>query len=697
MKRQWFATGTDPTFHERQRTRMLAWKTRLMTRSSLLALLIGTWCVSVLGCSAGQASNGSGPRGNPGSSQAGNSATNIDPGLGSAGGLNTIPGGDAPDAREPTCASACTDLPAAPIFDGVDPSVVSQFSQPASGAGPCIIEPLDGSMVPFNWTRERVHFKAAAGTVFQITVHANREANDLVAYTNKDTWLLPSEVWDNKNAMAPQGLTYNVLDEDITVTVRASTGSGAPTESSSKFRIAPVKAGGSMVFWAAAAVKGENGLYGFSPGDEGIVSVLQPTQIKDPIIGADGTLKQPSDWPTTPTGQVACVGCHTSTPDGAAVAATDRWPWNLVVSNITAGSAGSPPDYMTPMGKLLRQMSWQGASSFSNGDWQARKRYVTSFGKRTVDMNQAWLFGCPDGACSYSGLDDLIWIDLAAAGDAPTSNNDNAYFKAFISQQGTGWGVIARTGDPRGAVTPDWSHDGTSIAYTSTDSTSDGRVGHAANSKTPLTSVDLYTVPFNGGSGGSAKPVSGASEPQHAEYYPDYSGDDRLLAYTRVSDFAALPSTEQEMYYRPQGEVWVVPAAGGTALRLTANDPPACSGESSPGVHNSWPKWSPRVREAKGKKYYFLIFSSTRQSPGTIQNTEHPTDLKPMSQLYMAALVDDGSGKLSQHSAVFLWNQRNLVKLDSLQQAVISDFTENDVTPAWDEFQAPPVPPVVVK
>ncbi len=672
-----------------------------MNKSALALGLLGSLCLSALGCSASGSGAGSGSavHGNGGaSSSQGGAATNIDPGGSTAGGLAVGTGqGDAPDARKPLCTTGCADLPKAPIFDGVEASVAAQFSAAPSGAGPCILEPLDGSMVPYNWTRERVHFKAASGTVFQITVHADREANDLVAYTNKDTWLLPVEAWDNKDGSSPKGLTYNVFDEDITVTVRASTGSGAPSESKTKFRIAPVKAGGSMVFWAAAAVKGQNGLYGFSPGDEGIVSVLQPTDIKDPIIGADGTAKQPSDWPTTPTGQVACLGCHSSAPDGAAVATTDRWPWNVAVSNITAGNAGSAPDYLTPMGKLLRQMSWQGATTFSNADWASRKRYVTSFGKRTIDMNQPWVFGCPDGACSYTGLDDLIWVDLAAAGDAPTTNNDNAYFKAFISQQNSGWGVIARTGDARGAVTPDWSHDGLNIAYTSTDSTSDGRVGHGSSSSTPLGAVDIYSVPFNNGMGGSAKPVAGASDPAHAEYYPDYSGDDQLIAYTRVDNFKSLPAADQEMYYRPQGEVWVVPAAGGTALRLSANDPPACSGEASPGVHNSWPKWSPLVREANGKKYYFLIFSSTRQSPGMIQNAEHPTDMKPMSQLYMATLVDDGSGKLEQHGAVFLWNQRNLVKLDAAQQAAITDFAENDVTPAWDEFQAPPVPPVVVK
>src|SRR5450631_2943628 len=232
-----------------------------MNNTAVCAVVVGSLCFSLLpACSASGGGKGS-PAHGTNNGQAG-SGSSIDPGGASGGGLAIDPGqvqADAPDARKPLCTTGCTDFPAAPILDGVDASVATQFSAAPSGAGPCILEPLDGSMVPYNWTRERVHFKAAAGTVFQITVHADREANDLVAYTNKDTWVLPVDAWDNHNGMAPAGLTYNVFDEDITVTVRASAGSGAPTESKSKFRIAPVKAGGSMVFWAAAAVKGQNG------------------------------------------------------------------------------------------------------------------------------------------------------------------------------------------------------------------------------------------------------------------------------------------------------------------------------------------------------------------------------------------------------------------------------------------------------
>ena len=41
-------------------------------------------------------------------------------------------------------------------------------------------------------------------------------------------------------------------------------------------------------------------------------------------------------------------------------------------------------------------------------------------------------------------------------------------------------------------------------------------------------------VPFNDGRGGAAAPLAGAADPMFEEYYPAFSPDDQLVAYTRV-------------------------------------------------------------------------------------------------------------------------------------------------------------------
>jgi hypothetical protein len=620
-------------------------------------------------------------------------------------------GGEDPDQREPLCESDCTDLASDPLIDdGTPAGAPEMFGGSPSGTGPCILEPGENSLVPFNWLRPRVKIGGhQAGTIYQIKISTAREADVLTAYTHRDTWILPPEFWDNGDADAPKGLTYNVFDEDITVTVRASTGG----ESSVKFKIAPVKAGGTMVFWSSTTTEpgaNTNALYGFTPGDEGIVPALKPLDVLETIM--DDTAGSPkraiadASVGAVPAGGVRCVGCHTSTPDGAAVNITDHWPWNVRLVNISGDNRGNAPDYVTPMGDLAMQMPWQGVTSYSKADWDAgNRRYVTSFAPRpATSATEPWKFWgvqCDNGVeCPYTGKDELIWVNLAAAGTPPTNNNDNAIPKALIAAKGTAWDIITRTGDTSGAVLPDFSHNGTTVVYTSTDSTADGHVGvQPGKNVPPPTKVDLYTVPF---AGGAATPVAGASEPEHAEYYPDYSADDALLAFTRVSDFRAIftaagdDNNKKKIYYRPEAEVYVVKASGGTAMRVDANDPPMCSGEASPGIRNAWPKWSPIVRTANGKKYYFLVFSSSRQSPANIKDKSgnDVSPVQPMSQLYMTAIVDDG-GTLTNHGPSYLWNQRYLVTGDA-SDPTLEDFVSSNVTPAWDEFQAPAVPPVVV-
>ena len=94
------------------------------------------------------------------------------------------------------------------------------------------------------------------------------------------------------------------------------------------------------------------------------------------------------------------------------------------------------------------------------------------------------------------------------------------------------------------------------------------------------------------------------------------------------------------------------------SVRIAANTPPLCTGEVSPGVDNSWPKWSPLVETKNGKQYYWLTFSSTRSLNG-----------KP--QLYVSAITVEGD-VITTYPALYLWNQ---------------PANESNHTPAWDDFQ----------
>ncbi len=662
-------------------------------------LSLGACCLG-LGCSAGGTDTGGATVGGAGSSsnapaQSANFGSGDQlppPGVNFGEAAVRGPGIDADFTGIPACES-CPDFPAQPLFeDGLGQAAAALFERPATGAGPCIIEPRDGMLIPANMLRPRVRFTtpgAAAGAVHQITFDTPREANDLVVYTTQNPWLMPPEVWN--------GMRANVFEEDISVTVRTSANGAAPSESKVSFRIAPVQAGGSMIYWGATTDQPgltTTRLLAFSVGEEAVITALRPGDVKETMLGDNGQIKREEYG--TPKGQARCVGCHTSTGDGKAVITSDHWPWNLAVTNITEGGGGRPAD-ITPFGALLLQMPWLGVSTTSRADWALGERTViTSAGPRPA-MDAAFVPNPnePQRDMGFTRInnqtnqDALVWIDMAAQGVVPALDgvdDDKEVGTAMLGARNVGWGVMARTGDARGAVTPDWSHDGATIAYTSTDSTKDGHVGDNANQ------VDIYTVPYAGGVGGQATPVNGASTPGVAEYYPDYSADDRFIAFNRVQQ------GQGKIYYHPQGEIYVVPAAGGEATRLAANDPPMCSGESSPGVTNSWPKWSPTVRLGPensahaGKRYYFLLFSSTRQSPFKLQQAQAPA-----SQLYLATMVQLPSGEVQSYPAMYLWNQGFEIVDPDADPPGLAPIQTSNLTPAFDEFVIPRRPPVVVR
>ena len=582
-----------------------------------------------------------------------------------------------PDHPVPTCFSACSDFPAAPILDPKAPTPppanAATLFGPATNlgsSGPCVFEPQlaqgsdPGTLFPANWLRPRFRFQPLAGeNLWEIRLHADLEANDLVVYTTATSYTLPNDIWT--------ALANNVLLKPITVTIRGlnTASPGTPSGTHGTFQVAPVFAGGALVYWAStspAIAPDSSKLVGFRVGDEGVIDALKIPQVSRQIIDQNAQkLRVPGDPMAIkdPAGAVQCIGCHTSTPDGKSVGFTDLWPWNGVIASIEGSTAGQQPSYVTAGAATLLNQPWLGMLTFSKGQWSDGKHLVVT---GYTDRDTITGFSMPPAAAKPT---TLAWFNLDTPATIPwTANTPGPTNTAVAGAEKTAWGRLALTGETASAISPAFSHDGKSVFYTSADHEQDGRIG--GNN----TDVNIHLVPFNDGAGGTVTPLAGASLPNVAEYYPSLSANDALVAFNRLS-----PMDAKDIYYRPEAEINVIPVAGGTAKRLAANDPVACGGEKSPGVINSWAKWSPGVKTQDGKTYYWLIFSSGRAYPGQFMLPGAGSGDHRSSQLYMAAVVEDATThELTTFDGVYLWNQ---------------DPATTNLTPAWDEFEIPQVPP----
>jgi hypothetical protein len=533
-----------------------------------------------------------------------------------------------------------TDFSSSPVIDGsAPPNSASMFGAPTQGGatgGPCLVEPENNVLYPQNWLRPRFRWVAPGGqTLFELRVHIPNQTNDLVVYTTNTSWTMPRMMWD--------GVRMHSAGRPITISVRGGVQSGNALQgealgSQTSAEIAPVSEGGAIVYWTTNdATTGGSVLKGFSPGDETVGPVLTAAQY------LQGQQPQASSM---------CIGCHASTPDGEFAGFTyqpnggSQWKAGIALIDQDAGAVGSAPSFMNAAGTTAMGQYNLGGATFSPAHWGPGDRTVIfSFD----DMNGNNSAGAVTSA-------QLAWINLDA--------------KTFATTQGT----LARSGDTQLAGAPSWSHDGNTVAYVSTNRVCTGRLGNCINPTDynkppdPGSRADIYTVPYGGGIGGQTTPLAGASDPNFQEYYPAYTPDDQLIGFNRIAN-------DLNLYHQPAAELFIVAASGGTAKRLDANDPPACSGMTSPGISNAWPKWGPAaLKDASGNTYYFMIFSSRRTLPLPPPAPQQPTD-----QLYITAVVKKTDGTLETHGAIYLWNQPP---------------SENNHTPAWDKFKVPPLPTV---
>jgi tetratricopeptide (TPR) repeat protein len=173
--------------------------------------------------------------------------------------------------------------------------------------------------------------------------------------------------------------------------------------------------------------------------------------------------------------------------------------------------------------------------------------------------------------------------------------------------------------DPRYVQTDGvWSPDGKYIVFAraeAKDPYAPGQTKALRANDTNETQIqyDLYKVPFNGGRGGTAEPIAGASANGMSNNFPKVSPDGRWIVYVQCRNGQLM---------RPDSLLWIVPFAGGEARRLRANT----------SLMNSWHSFSPNGR--------WLVFSSKARSPYTQMYLTH---LDEQGNSSPAILIDNAT------------------------------------------------------
>ncbi len=214
----------------------------------------------------------------------------------------------------------------------------------------------------------------------------------------------------------------------------------------------------------------------------------------------------------------------------------------------------------------------------------------------------------PDGQYAVTTLNEAMYV---------VNFKDYRFLQVFYPSRG----IIAwyRRSDGsmkalRGADNPSfvqtdavWSPDGKYLVFArapAKDPYPEGRkLAEYANDPNELPiKYDLFRIPFNQGKGGRPSPVLGASKNGMSNSFPKISPDGRWIIYVQSRNGQLM---------RPDGQLYIVPAEGGTARRMRCNT----------SVMNSWHSFSPNGR--------WMVFASKSRSPYT--------------QMFLTHIDDDGS------------------------------------------------------
>lgn len=209
-------------------------------------------------------------------------------------------------------------------------------------------------------------------------------------------------------------------------------------------------------------------------------------------------------------------------------------------------------------------------------------------------------------AASASGADGKPRLDKDLEGNYYVANFKNyGFLQVFFPTRGILAWYSRETGrlqplpgadDPRYVQTNAvWSPDGKYLVFARAEARApypaDGTPAEFANDpKETQIRYDLFRIPFNGGKGGRAEPIAGASANGMSNTFPKVSPDGRWIVFVEARNGLLM---------RPDSRLFIVPAQGGKARPMRCNT----------SLMNSWHSFSPNGR--------WLVFSSKSWSPYT--------------------------------------------------------------------------------
>ena len=140
-----------------------------------------------------------------------------------------------------------------------------------------------------------------------------------------------------------------------------------------------------------------------------------------------------------------------------------------------------------------------------------------------------------------------------------------------------------------------WSPDGKYLVFARAEAKdpnpADGKLATYANDPAEVQiQYDLYRIPFNDGRGGKAERIEGASQNGMSNSFPKISPDGKWMVFVEAHNGQLM---------RPDGKLYIVPAAGGKARLMNCNT----------ALMNSWHSFSPNGR--------WMVFSSKSRTPYT--------------------------------------------------------------------------------